>query len=153
MSSSSRSGETRARANVEIQLAFDSFLKECCNPAGISKVECEYRFCQLYKHREIVFPREVDVYHYFPSLSRSKLCRDRKLKKEQGTQALRGNYGNRKGKTIIDQNPEMQSVILEMINKTAVQIHQEMVRIYGEKSPSLPTITRWVRSRKYNQIK
>lgn len=139
-----RGNGDRARAALEIQLAFGKFCDECCTPANIKKVDCEYRFCEFYTRREITFPKDIDVYKFFPTVSRSKLCRDRQLLKEQGTQALAGNYGNRKGHTAIDQCPEMQSVILGHILKSAVQIHQEIVKRYRDDAPSLPSITRWV---------
>jgi transposase InsO family protein len=141
----------RAMANVQIQLAFEKFLVEQCSVAGLKKVDCEYAFCQCYANRDILFPKDVDVYRIFPSISRSKLCRDRKILKEKGTLALAGNYGQRRGCCCINNNPEMQSVILGMILKSSTEIHAELAKRF-EDAPSLPTVTRWVRGWKDENI-
>ncbi|GAP96576.1 Mu transposase C-terminal domain-containing protein [Leptolyngbya sp. NIES-2104] len=139
--------EERAEQRVRAWLKIFNLQEEYCYEHKISKiVDQDLRFSEAYNNGKVEIPEWVRL--SIPSLSRSNLAKIRSDYKKKKKNALRGNYGNRKGATKL--TVEMQELIIRLILYRTPQIREQLEhKLQTDIIPSLRTIDRfkkkWIR--------
>lgn len=88
---------------------------------------------------------------HYPKVSLPSFTRWRKALEQQGPAALAGNYGNRRGQSVIDSQPELKAFVIAFITNATSGNHNLLMqaceaRFSGSQTqlPSISSLRRWV---------
>jgi putative transposase len=139
-------GQSRIDAKLQLLLALDRFRRT----AGLNATPAQHEFSSRYNRAEI----EVEpwIRELAPQLSAVSLMRWEKTIKREGVARLGGNYGNRRGESIIDRQPELMEFAIAMLvshpHCSSSHVMQSMrARFNGHNAleyPSPRALQRWV---------
>ena len=138
--------QTRAQAKAFVVAAFTKWQMLCGGNLGDARIS----FTVKYACGEIEIPTWVK--EILPLFHPNTLANWQKALQSKGIDALGGVYGkHRKGKGIIDSNPDMRQFIIGQIAKfwsvSAASIHSDVEMLFaGQALPSLRALQRWVES-------
>lgn len=102
-------GQRRLDAKLQLLSAFDRYHLA----AGMPIAAARFQFAECYTRGEI----EIDAWvrETVPEVSAASLWRWQRALKADGVAALAGDYGNRKGDSIIDRQPALQEFAVSML--------------------------------------
>lgn len=142
----------RAEARLHVLLLLDQFARASC----LSPKKAIHQFCVLYSCGDMSVPDDVRA--EVPDVHPSTIYRWRQKLQSEGLQRLGGGYGNRKGTSKIDSQPELQEFALGLLtcypHTSASGMADKMRHRFGNRDdiemPSDRAVERWLRAWKAN---
>lgn len=104
----------KAKQRIEAKLTLLAMLKEFAAARGLGICASMDAFCEAFAVGDLQVPVQVRQL-VGPDLHPSTIRRWRRALKERGADALAGDYGNRKGSSVIESNQEMRELVIALI--------------------------------------
>lgn len=137
----------KRRDRLDARMAVMRAAREFCTAHGGSVSDALTEFSARFNAGEIRI--DEDLQGEIRSVSPQTLWRWQKVLRTEGAVGLTGDYGKRKGASLIDGNPAMVEVLLGMLHDHphthARNLHRALqVRFPGQKLPSLRRLRAWI---------
>lgn len=140
----------RDRRRADARLAFLALLDEFTRASSLSKSKALHLFCAQYNAGDVVVPEHVRA--EIPDVHPSTVHRWRGALQSEGVARLGGNYGNRKGSSKIDTQPEVHDLVLGVLtgypHASSTHVTRTLKARLGDRKdielPSKRSIERWL---------
>lgn len=145
-----------AQRRIDVKLQLLGLWEQFHKTSGLAVMASLHKFADLYNAGDIDVA--ADVRALFPALSAASLHRWRMKVKVQGVAAIAGNYGNRRGDSIIDRQPALAEFAISMLvshpHAGSAHVMNAIRARFGKdesvKLPSARALQRWMTAWKAN---
>lgn len=142
----------RADARLALLTALDEFTRA----SELSKSKAMHTFCALWNRGDVSI--DGDIRALIPDVHPSTVLRWRKQIKHEGLGGLAGRYGNRRGESKINTQPELAEFVKAMLtdfpHTSAANIYTGVEARFGHRNdiemPSQSSVERWLKQWKKN---